>query len=71
MFRRALRPDSKVDDQIGFAHSLFVVLYDDNGVAYVAESLERIEQALVVAIVEADKRVRRARIRRRPVQEPI
>ena len=48
------RPDSKVDDQIGFAHSLFVVLYDDNGIAYVAESLERLEQALVVAIVEAD-----------------
>jgi len=24
------------------------MLYDDNGVAYVAESLERVEQALVV-----------------------
>ena len=30
------------------------MFYDDNGVAYVAESLERLEQALVVAIVEAD-----------------
>ena len=41
---------------VGGPHRVFVVFDDDDRVAEVAELGERIEQALVVARVEADRR---------------
>ena len=61
--RRALGDDvaamdagggADVDDVVGLADGVLVVLDDDDGVADVAQVLERAEQALVVALVEAD-----------------
>ncbi len=43
-----------IDDVIGLADGVLVMLDDDDGVADVAQVLERAEQALVVALVEAD-----------------
>src|SRR5467141_147557 len=45
---------AKVDDEIGAADGVFVVLDDENGVAEVAKLFERAEKARVVAGVEAD-----------------
>ena len=62
--RRALGDDvaamdagggADVDDVVGLADGVLVVLDDDDGVADVAQVLERAEQALVVALVEADR----------------
>ena len=47
----------QVDDMIGVAHGLFVVLDDDHGVAEVAQPLEGAEQAIVVALVQPDARL--------------
>ena len=49
------RPD--VDDVVGDADRLLVVLDDDHGVAEVAQAHERVDQALVVALVQADRRL--------------
>ena len=49
------RPE--VDDVIGRAHRLLVVLDDDDGVAEVAQLFERGEQARVVALVQTDRRL--------------
>ena len=66
LVRRALGDDvaavdagggADVDDVIGLADGVLVVLDDDDGVADVAEVPERVEQALVVALVEADGRL--------------
>ena len=46
-----------VDDVVGGAHRLLVVLDDDDRVAEVAELLERGEEARVVALVQADRRL--------------
>ena len=62
---RALRDDfaamhagagADVDDVVGKADRILVVLDDDHGVAEVAQARERAEQALVVALVQADRR---------------
>ena len=62
--RRALRDDlaavlaragAHVDEPVGAAHHLLVVLDDEHGVAEVAQALERPDQAAVVALVEADR----------------
>ena len=45
---------AEVDDKIGAANGVFVVLDDQDGVAQIAQMLERAEQAFVVARVEAD-----------------
>ncbi len=46
-----------VDDVIGGADRLLVVLDDEHGVAEVAQALQRVEQARVVALVQADGRL--------------
>ena len=46
-----------VDEPVGAAHHLLVVLDDDHGVAEVAQALERADQLVVVALVQADRRL--------------
>ena len=46
---------AEVDDVVGGAHRPLVVLDDDHRVAEVAEPVERVDQLLVVALVEADR----------------
>ena len=46
-----------VDEVVGGAHRLLVVLDDDHGVAQVAQPLERGDQLVVVALVQADRRL--------------
>ena len=62
--RRALRHDmtavlararAEVDEMIGGAHRLLVVLDHDHGVAEVAQPLERADQLGVVALVQSDR----------------
>src|SRR5207249_9144689 len=48
------RTRAEIDDEIGRAHGLFIVLDDDNGIAHVAELFEAVEQALVIARVQAN-----------------
>ena len=51
------RAGPEVDDVIGGADRLLVVLDDDDRVAEVAQLLERGEQARVVALVQPDRRL--------------
>ena len=51
------RARAHVDEVVGGAHHLLVVLDDEHGVAEVAQPLERPDQLLVVALVEADRRL--------------
>ena len=44
-----------VDDVVGLADRVLVVLDDDHRVAEVAQVLERLEQAVVVALMQADR----------------
>src|SRR5205085_11238343 len=46
-----------VDDIIGGADRILVMLDDDHGVAEIAEAAEGDEQPLIVALVEADARL--------------
>ena len=46
-----------VDDPVGGADGVLVVLDDDQGVAEVLEPDQRLDEALVVALVEADRRL--------------
>ena len=46
---------AEVDDVVGLADRVLVVLDDDDGVAEVAQAMQRVEQALVVALVQADR----------------
>ena len=46
-----------VDEPVGAAHHLLVVLDDEHRVAEVAQRLERPDQAVVVALVQADRRL--------------
>ena len=64
--RRALGDDlaamdaggrADVDDVVGLADGVLVMLDDDDRVAEVAEVPERVEQAGVVALVQADRRL--------------
>ena len=50
-------PGPDVDDVVGGAHHLLVVLDDDHGVAEVAQTGEGLDQARVVGRVEADGRL--------------
>jgi hypothetical protein len=63
LFRRALGDDfaamdagagAHVDHMVGGADRVLVVLDHDHGVAEVAQALQRFEQAVVVALVQAD-----------------
>ena len=51
------RPGPHVDQPVGRAHHLLVVLDDEHGVPEVAQTVERGDQLLVVALVEADGRL--------------
>ena len=44
-----------VDEPVGRAHHLLVVLDDEHGVAQVAQALERPDQLRVVALVQPDR----------------
>ena len=66
VLRRAFRDDlaavlararPHVDEPVGGAHHLLVVLDDENGVAEIAEPLERRDQPAVVALVQSDRRL--------------
>ena len=46
-----------VDDVVGLADGVLVMLDDDHGVAEVAQVVERVEQAGIVALVQADRRL--------------
>ena len=50
-------PGPHVDEVVGGAHHLLVVLDDEHGVAEVAQLLERRDQLVVVALVEPDRRL--------------
>ena len=65
----------EVDEVVGDEHRLLVVLDDEDGVAEVAQALERPDELGVVALVQADRRLvehvehadeRRADLRRQP-----
>ena len=45
---------AKIENIVGVADGVFVVLNDEDGVAEVAELHEGLDEALVVALVEAD-----------------
>ncbi len=49
------RPD--IDEVVGLQHHLLVVLNHQDGVAVVAQGLQRVNQALVVALVQTDGRL--------------
>src|SRR5438094_6171150 len=66
LFRRALKnhvpavlagAGSEIDDVIGGANRLLVVLDDDHGVPEIPQPRERREQLAVVALMEADRRL--------------
>ena len=42
---------------VGVEHHVLVVLYHDDGVAQVAQLLERLDEAVVVSLVQADTRL--------------
>ena len=48
---------AQVDDMVGRADRVLVVLHHDHRVAEVAQALQRAEQPLVVALVQADARL--------------
>ena len=48
-------PRAKVDDPVGGSHRRLVVLYDQQCVAQVAHLEQRLDQAEVVALVQADR----------------
>ena len=48
---------AEIDDVIGRPHRVFVVLDDHHGIALVAQLRERVEQLVVVARMQADRRL--------------
>ena len=46
-----------INDVIGSQHHVLVMLHHNDGVANVAQFLQRVYQALVVALVQADTRL--------------
>ena len=48
---------TEVDDVVGGTDGLFVMFHDHDGVTHVAQAAERVEQALVVARMQADRRL--------------
>ena len=51
------RAGSHVDDVVRRAHRVLIVLYHEHGVAEVAKMAQRIEQLVVVALVQSDGRL--------------
>ena len=63
---RALRDDvtaetagagAEVEDVVGVADGVFVVFDDEDGVAEIAQAHESLDEAGVVALMEADRRL--------------
>ena len=50
-------PWTDVDDVVGIQHHVLIVLHNDDGIAQITEFLERIDESLVVALVESDTRL--------------
>ena len=50
-------PGPHVDDPVGRAHHLLVVLDHEHGVAEVAQPLERADEPVVVPLVQSDRRL--------------
>ena len=48
---------TEVDDVVGRLDRLLVVLDDEHGVAEIAQPVQRADQPLVVALVQADRRL--------------
>src|SRR5262245_8492816 len=48
---------AEVDDVVGRPDGILVVLHDDNGVAQVAELLQRREEPRVITLMETDTRL--------------
>ena len=48
---------TEVDDIVGSQYCFFIVLDDDNCVASVAQVNQCVEQPLIVALVQADRRL--------------
>ena len=53
----ATRLRTDVYNPVGSTHHILVMFYDDNRIAQVAQFLETVEQALVVALVQTDARL--------------
>ena len=51
------RAGTDVDDEVGRADGVLVVLDDDQGVAEVLQPDQRLDQPVVVALVESDRRL--------------
>src|SRR5262245_35461367 len=51
------RPRSKVDQLIGIAHHLLIVLNDNHGVARVAQTVQGGNEAIIVTLVQSDGRL--------------
>ncbi len=51
------RARAHVDEVVGGAHHLLVVLDDEDGVAEILEPLQRPDQLAVVALVQPDRRL--------------
>ena len=47
---------TKIDDVIGSANRLFIVLYDQDRVSEIAKMFERVEQFAIVARMKPDRR---------------
>ena len=50
------RSRTDVDDVVGDLHGVFVVLHHHHGVAEIAHADERLDQPLVVSLVQTDRR---------------
>ena len=48
-------PGADIDDVIRLQDRILIMLDDDDGIAQIAQALERPEQALVVTLVQADR----------------
>ena len=47
---------AEVNDHIRLSHGLFIMFDDNDRVTYVAQALQRFQQALIVAVMESDGR---------------
>ena len=46
-----------IDNVVGVANGIFVMLHDDNRVTQIAQAFKRGDEALVVALMQADGRL--------------
>ena len=54
---QASRAGAEIDNVVGMANGVFVVLDDQHGVAQIAQFLQRLNQPVVIALVKADGRL--------------